>query len=61
MMFPGFAGLLVSAAICLTPGSPRYVMNKRGFDAGVDVLKRVGKGDVSAEAREMESDRDQLR
>jgi len=56
MMLPGFAGLIVSAAIWLTPESPRYVMNKRGFDAGVEILKRVRQGDVSAEAREMESE-----
>ena len=39
-----------------TPESPRYVMNMKGYDAGIEVLKNGRRGDVSAEAREVENE-----
>jgi len=56
MMLPGFAGIVVSIAVMFIPESPRYVMNKRGYDAGIEELKKVRRGDVTMEAREMETE-----
>lgn len=53
MMLPGFAGAIVALAVWLTPESPRFVMDKHGFDAGVATLRKVRKGDVDREARAM--------
>lgn len=50
MMLPGFAGVIVGLLIWLVPESPRYVMEKKGYDAGMQELQRVRKGDVSIEA-----------
>ena len=50
------AGIEVSAAIWFTPESLRYVMNVRGYAAGIEVLKNGRRGDVSAEAREVENE-----
>lgn len=50
IMLPGFAGIFVAIAVWFMPESPRYVMAKRGYDAGVVVLKTVRHGDVLPEA-----------
>merc|ERR1712151_829127 len=53
MMLPGFAALIVMVAIWLTPESPRFVMAKEGYEAGLEQLKKVRSGDCSYEAAEM--------
>jgi len=53
IMLPGFAGIFVAIAVWFTPESPRHVMSKHGFDAGVATLKKVRHGDVLPEAEEM--------
>jgi len=50
MMLPGYAGALVSAMVWTTPESPRFVMSKHGFDAGLRELSRVRAGDAMPEA-----------
>jgi len=51
MMLPGIAGLLVAIAVWFTPESPRYVMAQKGYAAGVAVLQKVRRGDVTLEAQ----------
>jgi len=53
MMLPGFAASIVMVAIWFTPESPRYVMSKEGYEAGLEQLKKVRCGDCSYEAGEM--------
>jgi sugar porter (SP) family MFS transporter len=53
MMLPGFAALIVMVAIWFTPESPRFVMMKEGYEAGLEQLKKVRIGDCSYEAGEM--------
>lgn len=50
MLLPGFAGVVVGAAIWLLPESPHFVMDKYGYAAGVEILQRVRNGDVKDEA-----------
>jgi len=53
MLLPGLAGGVVGVLIWFTPESPRYVMDKHGYDAGVAILQKVRKGDVEREAQAM--------
>ncbi len=53
MMLPGLAGALVATLIWFTPESPRYVMDRRGYVAGMETLQKVRKGNVENEAMEM--------
>lgn len=50
MMLPGFAGLVVSVVVWFLPESPRWIMAKNGYEAGVDTLKKIRVGDVTEEA-----------
>jgi hypothetical protein len=53
MLLPGLAGAIVSVAIWFTPESPRFVMDKRGYETGVATLQKIRKGDVTREAQAM--------
>jgi len=53
MMLPGFAACIVMVSIWFTPESPRFVMMKEGYEAGLEQLKKVRIGDCSYEAGEM--------
>lgn len=53
MMLPGLAGASVGVLIWLTPESPRFVMDKKGYEQGLATLARVRKGDAEPEARAM--------
>jgi len=55
MMLPGIAGAIVAVMIWFTPESPRYVMEKKGYEAGVAALAQVRSADVTQEAREINS------
>merc|ERR1719215_2392782 len=54
ILMPGIAGAFLMAAAPFIPESPRFVMEKDGFDAGVDELERIRSGDVTVEADEMQ-------
>lgn len=54
MILPGIAGAMLFAGAPFLPESPRYVMQAKGYDAGVKELKRVRKGDVTQEALAMQ-------
>lgn len=54
MMLPGIAGIIVSALVWITPESPRFVMQKSGYEAGVAILQKVRSGSVEQEAREIQ-------
>lgn len=54
MLLPAFAAALVSVLVWTVPESPRWIMQQKGFDAGLAVLSKVRAGDAEAEAREME-------
>jgi len=58
MMLPGVAGAIVGLAIWLTPESPRWTMDHKGFEAGVSTLQQVRRGNVDAEAQRMKEDAD---
>lgn len=58
MLLPGLAGAIVGMLIWFTPESPRYVMERRGFAAGLQTLQKVRKGDCENEAREMQREAD---
>jgi len=53
MMLPGLAGALLAIACCCIPESPRYLMEKQGYDAGLQCLTRIRAGDVRIEAEEI--------
>jgi len=53
MLLPGIAGAFVSVAVWFTPESPRHVMGKDGYEAGLNILMKVRSGDASAEAEDM--------
>merc|ERR1719375_2272101 len=59
MLLPGLAGAFVSIFIWFTPESPRFTMDKQGYEAGRDMLQKVRKGDVEKEARQMEAESEQ--
>jgi len=61
MVLPGLAGLVLMIASPFIPESPRYVMEARGFDAGVVELQRVRAGDVSGEANGMQTEIETMR
>eukprot|EP00931_Biecheleriopsis_adriatica_P095169 TRINITY_DN687_c0_g1_i6.p1 TRINITY_DN687_c0_g1~~TRINITY_DN687_c0_g1_i6.p1 ORF type:complete len:495 (-),score=98.96 TRINITY_DN687_c0_g1_i6:690-2174(-) len=56
MMLPGIVGAIVGTFIWLTPESPRFIMQKKGKDAGADVLQKVRTGDISAEAQQIDAE-----
>eukprot|EP01134_Creolimax_fragrantissima_P002567 CFRG2567T1 len=53
LMLPAIPGTILTVTIWLVPESPRYIMIKEGFTSGVEELKKIRKGDVSAEATEI--------
>lgn len=53
IMLPGVAGAVVAIAIWFMPESPRYVMAKSGYEAGVSMLRTVRQGNVLPEAEGM--------
>eukprot|EP00928_Gymnodinium_smaydae_P093733 TRINITY_DN7803_c1_g1_i1.p1 TRINITY_DN7803_c1_g1~~TRINITY_DN7803_c1_g1_i1.p1 ORF type:complete len:546 (-),score=122.70 TRINITY_DN7803_c1_g1_i1:52-1689(-) len=61
ILLPGVAGALLTIAAPFIPESPRYVMERHGFDAGIRELQRVRVGDVSMEAQEMKDAIDEAR
>merc|ERR1712232_600413 len=54
MLLPGLAGATVSVAIWFTPESPRYVMDKSGYEAAAATLQKIRKGSVASEAKAMQ-------
>jgi len=54
-MFPGYAGILVGVLVWLVPESPRYVISRKGKDAGRAPLQRVRSGDVTEELDHIEN------
>jgi len=55
ILMPGLAGAFLMCAAPFIPESPRYVMEKKGFEEGVEELERIRSGDVSVEAAEMQA------
>jgi len=51
MLLPGIAGAIVGCLVWITPESPRYVMGRRGYEAGLAELQKVRRGDVEQEAQ----------
>jgi sugar porter (SP) family MFS transporter len=56
MLLPGIAGAIVSCLVWITPESPRYVMGRRGYEAGRAELQKVRRGDVEQEAQAIRDD-----
>ena len=50
MFLPGIAGAMLALASFFLPESPRYVMEKHGYEAGKAMLKRIRRGNVEVEA-----------
>jgi len=53
MFLPGIAGAMLTLASFLLPESPRYVMERHGYEAGKAMLKRIRRGNVEVEANEI--------
>jgi len=53
MILPGIAGAVIAVTVWFTPESPRYVMAKKGYQEGLEVLTKLRSGDVTAEAQEV--------
>merc|ERR1719195_503756 len=58
MLLPGMAGAVVGITIWLTPESPRWTMDHRGYEAAVSTLQKVRNGNAEAEALRMKADAD---
>jgi len=56
MLLPGVAGVIIAMTVWLAPESPRHIMAKRGYEAGVAALKRVRVGNVVPEAEQIQVD-----
>lgn len=56
MVLPGFAGAVVAIAIWFAPESPRFAMDKKGYDHGLAMLEKVRKGNCETEARAMQEE-----
>eukprot|EP00928_Gymnodinium_smaydae_P061225 TRINITY_DN45357_c0_g1_i1.p1 TRINITY_DN45357_c0_g1~~TRINITY_DN45357_c0_g1_i1.p1 ORF type:complete len:577 (+),score=134.77 TRINITY_DN45357_c0_g1_i1:60-1790(+) len=54
ILMPGIAGAFLMVAAPFIPESPRFVMEKKGYDQGVAELERIRSGDVTVEANEMQ-------
>jgi len=52
-MLPGIAGIILTAACLFIPESPRYVMEKHGYEKGAEELQKVRTGSVKTEADEI--------
>lgn len=53
IMLPGAAGLILTVACFFLPESPRFVMERHGYERGFEELKKVRSGDVKYEAEEI--------
>ena len=53
LFLPGIAGAMLTIASFFLPDSPRYVMEKHGYEAGKTMLKRIRRGNVEVEANEI--------
>mmetsp|Transcript_104799 Transcript_104799/g.337907 ORF Transcript_104799/g.337907 Transcript_104799/m.337907 type:complete len:486 (+) Transcript_104799:66-1523(+) len=53
IMLPGVAGAVVASTVWLLPESPRYIMQKRKYEAGRAALQRLRYGDCSEEATQI--------
>mmetsp|Transcript_114641 Transcript_114641/g.228133 ORF Transcript_114641/g.228133 Transcript_114641/m.228133 type:complete len:541 (-) Transcript_114641:383-2005(-) len=53
MMLPGFAGFILMCVMPFMPESPRFIMERKGYEAGVKELMKVRTGDVAEEANIM--------
>lgn len=51
---PGIAGLMVALSVWTIPESPRYIMQTKGMQEALVILRKVRVGDVTEEARMME-------
>jgi len=51
---PGITGLVVALSVWTIPESPRYIMQTRGMQEALVILRKVRGGDVTEEARVME-------
>nr|NP_001106319.1 uncharacterized protein LOC100127272 [Xenopus laevis]AAI54994.1 LOC100127272 protein [Xenopus laevis] len=54
IMLPAIPGVIIAFAIFVVPESPRFLMKKKGYDAGIAALRKVRSGDVTAEAKEID-------
>jgi len=61
MLMPGVAGVIVGIAIWFIPESPRFVLDKYGYDAGKETLQKVRKGNVDQEILAMQQDSERQR
>jgi len=55
-MLPGIAGGILMCVMPFMPESPRFVMEREGYTAGVKELNKVRSGDVTAEANSMQEE-----
>jgi len=55
MFLPGIAGAILTVASFVLPESPRYEMEKKGYDAGKAMLKKMRRGNVDVEADEIKT------
>jgi len=53
ILLPGAAGLFLAVACFFIPESPRYVMEREGYERGCAVLRRVRAGNIKTEADEI--------
>jgi len=53
MFLPGIAGAILMVAMPFLPESPRYVMERKGYDLGKAELQKIRRGRVDVEADEI--------
>jgi sugar porter (SP) family MFS transporter len=53
IMLPGAAGIFLTAACFFLPESPRFVMERHGYEKGLETLMKVRSGQVKDEADEI--------
>jgi len=56
MMLPGIAGGILMCVMPFMPESPRFVMEREGYAAGVEELRKVRSGDVTEEANSIQAE-----
>lgn len=54
LLFPGGAAFIVGLLVWTVPETPRWVMQKKGFEQGLAILKSIRATDPTAEGEEME-------
>jgi len=55
-MLPGIAGGILMCVMPFMPESPRFVMEREGYAAGVEELRKVRSGDVTEEANSIQAE-----